>query len=65
MQDAPGILERAILSTLHEGNTLRQAFYHMHQSNDPVVSSHIDVMNEHDQEMDGFGDFAFNHGLSQ
>ncbi len=59
------ILGRVIFSTLHEGDTLRQAFYHIHRPNYHVAPNPINVMNEHDQETDGVGDLAFDHGLSE
>jgi hypothetical protein len=64
LQNASGILERAILSTLNGEDTLRQAFQHIHPEN-VLAANDIDDTNEQEQPRDGDGDFLFNHGLSE
>jgi hypothetical protein len=58
LQNASGILERAILSTVNREGTLHYAFQHMSPANDPAAND-IDNTNEQEQPRDADGDFDF------
>ena len=60
---ASNILERVILSTLRETDTLHQAFLHSNTMN--AIENGTSNVNENDQIEDGVGDLAFDHGLPE
>ncbi|UJR15154.1 hypothetical protein I4U23_002117 [Adineta vaga] len=60
---APSILSRAIISTITEGYTLRQAFLHRQTQDNSLAVNYSGDMNEQNPITDGVGDLSFDHGL--